>query len=111
MGSPEVTLISSPHSHLKLSQALCRLNDALRVFEEMASAGITPELRAYTTLLEACKRANHPEYAQHLVFEVMPAAGVEPDVHAWNTLLGAYGRNGNIDGAYLIWRVRAPVVI
>lgn len=62
--------------------------------------------RAYSALVEACKRRGRPELAAWYVHEDMPAAGVEPDTAIWNALLGAYGRNGHIDGAYATWQVR-----
>lgn len=69
-------------------------------------AGGQPGTREYAALLEACKRSNRAAHAAHILHTVMPAAGVLPDVRAWNALLGAYGRNGDIDGAYATWQVR-----
>lgn len=68
--------------------------------------GIAPTVRNFTSLLEVAKRTARTQYAELLVREVMPAARISPDTQAWNTLLGAFGRNGDIDGAYRVWQAR-----
>ena len=71
----------------------------------MKVMGYTPDVRTFNSLLEACKRSRRTQYAEYIVTELMPASGVTPDTQTWNTLLGAFGRNGDMDGAYRIWQV------
>lgn len=73
----------------------------------LRAAGGTPGAREFASLLEACKRSNRAARAARILHVEMAAAGVAPDARAWNALLGAYGRNGDIDGAYATWQVRA----
>lgn len=84
----------------------CRLRETEGQLARLRSAGHDATVKEFTSLLEACKRSNQAARAAHILHSEMPSAGIRPDSHAWNALLGAYGRNGDIDGAYATWQVR-----
>lgn len=84
----------------------CRLAAAKARFAVVRRAGIAPDVRMFSMLMEAAKRAGRPDAAAAIFHVDMRAAGVAPDTRAWNALLGALGRNGQIDAAYAAWQAR-----
>lgn len=57
-----------------------------KVLEEMASTGIKPNLKTYTTLIKGWARASHPEKALQC-FKEMKSAGFVPDRAAYHCLM------------------------
>jgi pentatricopeptide repeat protein len=57
-----------------------------KVLEEMALAGIKPNLKTYTTLIKGWARASHPEKGLQC-FKEMKSAGFFPDRAAYHCLM------------------------
>ena len=81
-----------PGQRLRLEQ----LSIALKLYEEMRSAGISPDLVTYGTLIELCAEGRQGALAWRLR-ERMIAADVKPNVVVMTSLLKALARAGRID--------------
>lgn len=70
---------------------------ALDVLEEMAEAGVPPNLMSYTAAMGSCLAGE--EYRESInVFDRMKAAGIEPDLRAYNLALIANEKAGDVGG-------------
>lgn len=62
---------------------------SLKVFNEMRTQKIKPNICTYTALTNAFARDGQCEKAEE-TFELLQEAGLEPDVYAYNALMEAY---------------------
>lgn len=76
---------------------------ALKVKEDMLSAGVTPNTITWSSLINACANAGLVEQAMHL-FEEMLQAGCEPNSQCCNILLQACVEACQFDRAFRLFR-------
>lgn len=62
---------------------------ALKMFTDMRTQKIKPNICTFTALINAFAREGLCEKAEE-IFEQLQEAGLEPDVYAYNALLEAY---------------------
>ena len=91
------------------------LRRAFRYFREMcaasgrtdaaaaAAAAAEPNHVTYTTLIDVCGRAGHPDRAL-AVFQQMRRVGIAPNVHTYTSLIDALGRAGRLAEALRLLR-------
>ncbi|KAK9153151.1 LOW QUALITY PROTEIN: hypothetical protein Sjap_000631 [Stephania japonica] len=83
-----------------------KVEEALRLFEEMKGRNMVPDKIHYTHLIHGycLQRKLHDAMK---VFKEMKEMGSEPDVIMCNILVGAFARNGLIQKiSWLIWRTK-----
>ncbi|GAB2272407.1 hypothetical protein Dimus_007232 [Dionaea muscipula] len=75
---------------------------ALKIKEDMLSAGVTPNMVTWSSLINACANAGVFYQATQL-FEEMLLAGCEPNTQCFNTLLNAYVEASLYDQAFRLF--------
>lgn len=76
---------------------------ALRVKEDMQSAGVSPNMVTWSSLISSCANSGLVELAIQL-FEEMVSAGCEPNTQCCNTLLHACVEGRQFDRAFRLFR-------
>lgn len=66
---------------------------AMQVFGEMGAEKCKPNVKTFTSLINACRRGGLVEEAQ-TIFEAMKEYGVEPNVMTYNALINVYTERG-----------------
>jgi pentatricopeptide repeat protein len=66
---------------------------AMQVFGEMTAEKCQPNVKTFTSLINACRRGGHVEEAQS-VFEAMKEYSVQPNVMTYNALINVYTERG-----------------
>ncbi|XP_059054056.1 pentatricopeptide repeat-containing protein 1, mitochondrial [Achroia grisella] len=78
---------------------------AFKLYNEMKRRALKPTGDTYTCLFEACANSPWPSYglknAKHLR-SLMIEKGIEPNLTNYNSMIKAYGRCGDISGAFKI---------
>ena len=76
-------------------------------FRQMQTAGVTPDVITYNSLISAYGRGEQLQKAEQ-AFEQMQAAGIEPNENTYKHLVKAYVKSGQVEKAAAMKQVQAP---
>ena len=75
------------------------VKEAFSMMDQMQSAGVQPNIVAYTLLIDVCAKANQMERAESIL-RLMESAGVQPNFKTFSSLIGGYANQGDFGKAW-----------